>query len=81
MDQGWKLNRVTVGLYKLGKEAQYRKINSTYSMEGKSWIKKLTEYKRFKQNKMKISFKTKGKNREVRCNQINNHRRYDQSSN
>jgi hypothetical protein len=43
MDQEWKLNRVTVGSYKLGKEAQYRKVNSTHSMEGESWIKKVKQ--------------------------------------
>jgi len=77
----WKLNRVTVGSYKLGKEAHYRKVNSTHSMEDKSWIKKVKQNTKGLNKKKKISFKTKRKNQEVRCNQINKHRRCDQSSN
>jgi len=46
-DKRWKLNGVTVGPFKLGKGTQYWKVISTYSMEGKSWIK---EVNRVKQN-------------------------------
>jgi len=42
-----RINGVTVGLSKLGNGTQYWKVISTYSMEGKSWIK---EVNRVKQN-------------------------------